>query len=208
MQQTDPAPDLPTRLVVDISAPLARFEAAIAKYEELGIEIKAALADLIECLAMRSDAEYELSHSSYEMMPVDGYACMAGTEENEQPIAISQIDQDAINYVGAREEMGKALLKIFNDYKLYRGDRLFYQINQILGTALVLDKIGIPFLTEDRTRQRHVNNLQRQVARVNSFSHRRDHSQNVLPGPAKYIDGNATTFEAQLRAIAANLDRS
>jgi len=205
VQQTDSAPGLPTRLVVDIEEPLKRFEAAISKYEELGIEIKAAVADLIECLAQKTDAEHELAYSSYEMTPVDAAICMAGREEEQEPI--SQMDQDVVDYISAREEMGKALLKIFNDYKLYHRDRLFYQISTIIGTALVLEKIGVPFLTEDRARQRHVNNLQRQVTFVSGFSNRRDHSQNVLPGTAKYLDGNATTFEAQLRAITANLDR-
>lgn len=207
MEQTDPAPGLPSRLVIDAQEPLERFQKVVEQFSDLGIEIKTALADLIECLQSKEDAQYELSHSSYEMIPHTAPICTGDAEEDAK-LTITQTDQEALEYIDAREELGKALLKLFMDFKLYSHGRLFYQINTVLGTALVLDKIGVPFLKEDRAKQRYVNNIDRLVAQQGRLSVGRNHREDVPLRPAELFHGLSPADKARFCAFAANLGRS
>lgn len=202
MEQTDPAPGLPSRLVIDAREPLERFQKVVEQMQDFGVELNAVLADLISCLQMKEDAPYELAHSGYEMLPASMPICDAG-QEPTTTVTMSQEDKEVVEYVDAREELGKALLKLFMDFKLYNHGRLFYQINTVLGTALVLDKIGVPFLAQDRQRLRYVNNIDQRIARQLDLSARRNRQENVPQRPAELFHGLSPQDQARFRAFAA-----
>lgn len=210
MEQTDPAPGLPSRLVIDAREPLERFQKVIERLEEFSMDLKSALADVISCLSDKDDANYELTHSSYEMIPVDAApVCLAGTEGEVQETIelLSPNAREALGYVDAREELGKALLQLFIDFKLYHHGRLFYQIHEVLGTALVMDKIGVPVLRTDRERQRYVSNLDRQVALSSRLPLGRNNLPDVPHGPAELFHGLSPADKARFCAFAASLGR-
>lgn len=220
MQQTDPAPGLPSRLVIDAREPLEKFQAVLDKFEELGVELKTALADVISCLSDKEEAHYEIAYTGYEMSPnlvvevepTEPQQAGSVTKYNSDGTVTMQIctgepqrdtiDLQAQEYVNARDELGKALLQLFIDFKLYRHGKLFYQIYDVMGTALVLDKIGVPFLAEERAQQRYVNNLDRQVALRTSLSVGRNREADVPQRPAELFNGLSPEDKARFCAFA------
>ena len=203
MVQTDPAPGLPSRIIISASEQLAKFQAVIDKFDQLGIEMRTALGELIECLQDEQDAAYELTYTSYEMLPDTVNTGAAEPEQDHVPefkssVNMPIIDQEAVEYINAREKLGFDLLKLFVEYKLYRHGKLFYQIHDLLGDALVLDKIGVPILQEERELQRNVNAITRQV----DLAHRRRHQEDVSRSEAQRSVVCSPSREAKLRALA------
>lgn len=210
MEQQEPAPGLPSRLIIDAKEPLEKFLAVLERFEEFQIDLKSALADVIGCLSDKEDAGYELAHSGYELIPANASAvCLAGTEEETQELTelLSPDVREAAGYVDARDELGKALLKLFIEFKLYHHGRLFYQIHDVLGSALVMDKIGVPVLREDRERQRYVTNLDRQIALRARTAAGRNHYEDVPQRPAELFHGLSPADKARFCAFAAAVGR-
>ena len=198
VKQIEPDKAMPSKLVLDIEEPLMRFKDVLGKFVETALEVEVVIGDVLSCLTHREEAEFEIAHSSYEMLPANvnivepgdqisgvvlipseqnalteyrpGEITNSTSKEIEIPhTGLIEIpdgditDAQALQLIDARERLAKDLLKLFDDYKLYRNGRLFYQIEKLLGTALVLGKIGIPFLAEDQRQLRYVDNSARQA---------------------------------------------
>lgn len=188
VKQIEPDKAMPSKLVLDIQEPLERFQQVLNKLRDTAVEMEVAIGDVLSCLTHREDAEFEIAHSSYELLPsnisivesgdpITGITIEPDSQDSESNITEVEIphgglieipdgnltDVETVQLIDARERLAKDLLKLFDDYKLYRNGRLFYQIEKLLGTALVLGKIGVPVLATDQRHVRYVDNITRQA---------------------------------------------
>lgn len=215
MKQIEPAPDMPSKVVINITDALERFEKTLQKFEELAIETRTAIADVIQCIQDQNDAGYELSHSCYEMLPLDVAIRVADVSTDQGvPVEVAEElvkadenislkNREALTYAQAHEQLGKDLLALFEAYKLYRHGKLFYQIYKLLDGALVLEKIGVPYL-EDATQVRHAENITRQA----DLAYRRRHIPDVSQLEAILGIVHEPSLFAELRALTAPVDRT
>lgn len=143
----DPAPELPKFIALDLSDETKQFVEGTAMLDDagIGIDLPTAVADLIDLLGNEQDAEYELAHSGYEMLPVDDFNPMY---------------KELTEYVRVREEYAKAMLFHFKQFKLYLRGYLFYQFKDIDKSTLMLEKMEYP-LTDNH--ERTIRNYARQV---------------------------------------------
>lgn len=185
MQQIEPDKAMPSKIVLDIEEPLQKLQAVLNQFVDLGVHLQTAVADVLDCIKDRQDAEYAISLSGYEMLPSSaGEVCTGEAQEvagiiSELPVS----EQEQFTYVDARDEFAKQLLRLMDNYKLYRNGKLFYQLESILGNALVLGKIGVPVLTNDQQILRHANNITRQAG--DAAKRRRSHDAALRASPPK-----------------------
>lgn len=176
VQQIEPDKAMPRALVLDIEEPMENFQKVLSQFVSLAIDLQTAVADVLDCIKDRQDAEYEISYSGYQMSP-DLTICLEeggiveeeGVEPEDPATQLVEISEESLHaeesvkYVGARDEFARELLKLFDLMRLYRNGKLFYELQQLLGNTLVLGKIGVPVLTNDQRTLRHANNIARQT---------------------------------------------
>lgn len=136
----DTAPHLPKIVILHPPEELMEFQKQIEELEFLGIDIEAAMADMLDHFRNKDDAGYNLSLSNYEMC-----------NEHEG----SELHADVERYSLARQNFGVKLLKQIIEHGLYVNGILHYQLKQLNRAMLVLEKLQVP-LTDDELRRRAI----------------------------------------------------
>lgn len=141
----DIAPNLPKVVIINVPEGLIDFQNRINALEILGIEIEVATAEILDHFRIKDEGLYSLQASSNDML-------------SDQTL-ISELADDVLVYVSARQKYGEELYKEIVQHGLYVNGVLYYQLKKLDSTMLVLEKLLVP-LTEHELRDR---NLTRQA---------------------------------------------
>lgn len=177
---TDPAPNLPAFVLVDVED-IQEFITRVKSLEHFGIDVDVAVADVLDQINRDSDALLNLVVSGEEMV---------GDFMDES------MAKDIYNYLNARERLGTAIVQRCRELKVYYKGMLYYQYKGILGTKLVLQKLLVP-LTEEKKNERA-------MARQADLAHRRYTPRVFAPDEGARVGG--PQLEAALRSLAAGAD--
>lgn len=141
---TDPKPELPQHIVLEMNQALKVFHEKLTTLEYLGFDLNHVVADVLEDLMRETDAEHNVTITCHEV---------------EADHADTELACDVIAYAQARQRFSLDLLNILREYKLYVQGFLYYQLRGIAQSVMVLEKLSIP-LTE---LNRHERRLARQA---------------------------------------------
>jgi hypothetical protein len=136
----DPQPKLPQRVIIDMADEVTRLKNTIESLEYLGFDIESVIAAVFDEVHKDSDAEHNLCVSNHEM---------------ESDCADTELAADVSVYIAAREEFSRKLLMFLRDYKMYLNGVLYYQLSNVMGGFLKLEKLSYA-ITEDMKRVRNV----------------------------------------------------
>lgn len=180
-QFTDPAPNLPPFLLIEIED-LQEFVDHVNSLEHFGIDVDVAVAELLDQINRDSDALINLVVSGEDML--DGFID-------------EQMAQEIYNYARARQSLGTAIVQRCRQLKVYYKGTLYYQYKGIVGTRLVLQKLMIPLTNQKKN--------ERALARQADLAHRRYTPR--LPAAPEVARDDRQQLEAALRSFAAGVDR-
>lgn len=131
----DPAPNLPKLVIIDVKEFIDPFREAVEKIYHLGIEADVALAEMLDEMSKQDAAHHTV---------------IASSEEIARGLSHTELVEDALIYIAARNRLSASLLKHMTQIGLYVGNVLYYQLRELAedGT-LILQKLEVPLTDKE-----------------------------------------------------------
>lgn len=170
---TDPKPELPQHIVLEINQALKVFQNQLNTTEHLGFDLEHVLADVLEDLMQENDAEHNVTITCHEV---------------ESEHADTELASDVIAYAQARQQFSLDLLRTLREYRLYVQGFLYYQLRGVVKSMMVLEKLNIP-LTE-------LNRHERRLARQADIAYRHYRPRSELEAEAQRLAQIAGELQA------------
>lgn len=130
----EPAPELPSLVIIDVSTSITEFNRKIDELDELGIITFDAVADVLTLISRRHEAEINIQGRRYSVL-----------WDIEQEV----MKDEVLKYLVAWEQFARDIYKNIEALGLYRNNYLHYQLSQVKPSYLILEKMHYPSLNDE-----------------------------------------------------------
>lgn len=129
-------------VTVDLYDPFSSYREVVESLEEICIHYDEAIADIIAVISRKDIALNSISQRVMSTISTE----------------VAMLDE-VTKYMTAWENLSKQMLYRFLQLGLYRNNYLYYQIQSLLSTTLIMEKIEIPDLNNEFTRNLHISRI-------------------------------------------------
>ena len=141
-QFIDPIADAPTFIVLDISDAITDYKKTIDSLEELAIYYPEAIADIIAIISVKNKSVQNI-YDRYVQVLLEEIA----------------MEEEVKKYMDAWRDFSISLQRLLELHNLYKNNYLFYQIKNIKGNLLILEKIVIPDINNKHVQSMRISRL-------------------------------------------------
>jgi len=130
----DSAPELPSRVIIDISSPINEFSRKVNELDELGIITFDAISDVLTLISRRHEAEVNIQARQFSILA---------------DIEHEVMKDEVLRYLAAWEVFAKEIKRNIELLGLYRNNYLHYQLLHVRPSYLILEKMQYPSLNDE-----------------------------------------------------------
>lgn len=133
-QYVDSAPELPSRVVIDISSSITDFNRKIDELDELGIITFDAISDVLTLISRRHEADVNIK---------DRHLSILADIEHDV------MKDEVLKYLEAWVKFAGEIKQSIETLGLYRNNFLHYQLLRVRPSYLILEKMHYPSLNDE-----------------------------------------------------------